>query len=129
VVGVNPGQAVFPALFQGAKAALQTGRRDVHGSSECDGRRAERANSTEHREVALSRELLRGSGKPNAEISGQAPEVGRFGSINTAEACKAKGGTLLPRIFTWMIHVFPFEDNLKDVLSMNDDIPHFGAQQ
>lgn len=55
------------------------------------------------------------------------PKFGMFGSINTAEACKAEGGTFYPVIFTWMIHVFPFEDDLKDIFSMNDDIPHFGT--
>ena len=30
-------------------------------------------------------------------------------------------------MFTWMIHVFPFENDLKDVFSMNDDVPHFGV--
>jgi hypothetical protein len=59
---------------------------------------------------------------------GDHPKFGMFGSIRTAEACKAEGGTFLPRIFTWMIHLFPFEDNLKDAFSMNDDIPHFGLQ-
>jgi hypothetical protein len=62
------------------------------------------------------------------EYFGKKPKFGMFGSINTAEACKTEGGTFLPHIFTWMIHVFPFEDNLKDVFSMNDDVPHFGAQ-
>jgi len=27
-------------------------------------------------------------------------------------------------MFTWMIHVFPYEDNFKDVFSMNDDVAH-----
>jgi hypothetical protein len=62
------------------------------------------------------------------EYLGQYPKFGMFGSINTAESCKAEGGVFYPHVFTWMIHVFPFEDNLKDVFSMNDDIPHFGAQ-
>jgi hypothetical protein len=62
------------------------------------------------------------------EYLGEHPKFGMFGSIRTAEACKAEGGTFLPHIFTWMIHLFPFEDNLKDAFSMNDDIPHFGLQ-
>jgi hypothetical protein len=63
------------------------------------------------------------------EYLGQHPKFGMFGSIKTAEACKAEGGTFLPHVFTWMIHVFPFEDNLKDAYSMNDDIPHFGTER
>jgi hypothetical protein len=62
------------------------------------------------------------------EYFGDHPKFGMFGSIRTAEACKAEGGTFLPHIFTWMIHLFPFEDNLKDAFSMNDDIPHFGLE-
>jgi hypothetical protein len=27
-----------------------------------------------------------------------------------------------------MVHVFPFESDLKDAFSMNDDIPHFGSE-
>jgi len=62
------------------------------------------------------------------EYLGQHPKFGMFGSINTAEACKAEGGTFYPHVFTWMIHVFPFEEDLKDAYSMNDDVPHFGLQ-
>jgi cytochrome c556 len=63
------------------------------------------------------------------EYLGKHPKFGMFGSINTAEACKAEGGTFYPVMFTWMIHVFPFEDDLKNIFSMNDDIPHFGSTQ
>jgi hypothetical protein len=63
------------------------------------------------------------------EYLGKHPKFGMFGSINTADACKAEGGTFYPVIFTWMIHLFPYEDSLKDVFSMNDDIPHFGPGQ
>jgi hypothetical protein len=55
---------------------------------------------------------------------GDHPKFGMFGSIHTKEACQAEGGTFMPVIFTWMIHVFPYEDNLKDVFSMNDDQAH-----
>ena len=62
------------------------------------------------------------------EYLGKHPKFGMFGSINTPDACKAEGGTFFPVIFTWMIDVFPFETDLKDVFSMNDDIPHFGPE-
>jgi hypothetical protein len=58
------------------------------------------------------------------EYFGDRPKFGMFGSIHTKEACQAEGGTFMPVIFTWMIHVFPYEDNLKDVFSMNDDEAH-----
>ena len=63
------------------------------------------------------------------EYLGKHPKFGMFGSIKTAEACRSEGGTFYPVMFTWMIHVFPFENDLKDVFSMNDDIPHFGSAQ
>jgi hypothetical protein len=59
-----------------------------------------------------------------SEYHGENPKFGMFGSIHTAEACKAEGGTFFPVIFSWMIHVFPYETDMKDVFSMNDDIPH-----
>jgi hypothetical protein len=47
------------------------------------------------------------------------PKFGMFGSIRTKEACDAEGGTFLPTVFNWMIHVFPYESGFKDVFSMN----------
>lgn len=55
---------------------------------------------------------------------GDHPKFGMFGSIHTREACEAEGGKFLPVVFTWMIHVFPYEQDMKDVFSMNDDIAH-----
>ena len=47
-----------------------------------------------------------------------------FGSINTKEACEAERGTFHPFVFTWMLHVFPYETDFKEVFSMNDDLAH-----
>jgi hypothetical protein len=52
------------------------------------------------------------------------PKFGMFGSIHTKDACEAEGGIFHPYMFTWMIHVFPYEDDFKDVFSMNDDVAH-----
>lgn len=52
------------------------------------------------------------------------PKFGMFGSINTKEACVADRGTFHPYVFTWMIHVFPYEDDFKEVFSLNDDVAH-----
>ena len=52
------------------------------------------------------------------------PKFGMFGSITTKEACEAEGGTFHPYFFTWMVHVFPYESDFKDVFSMNDDVAH-----
>ena len=58
------------------------------------------------------------------EYFGDHPKFGMFGSIHTKEACDAEGGTFFPVVFTWMIHVFPYEDDFKDVFSMYDDVIH-----
>ena len=58
------------------------------------------------------------------EYMGAHPKFGMFGSIHTKEACEAEHGQFMPSVFTWMIHVFPYEDDVKDVFSMNDDTPH-----
>jgi hypothetical protein len=55
---------------------------------------------------------------------GAQPKFGMFGSIHTKEACQQQGGTFFPVMFSWMIHVFPYEGNIKDVFSMNDDEAH-----
>jgi hypothetical protein len=51
-------------------------------------------------------------------------KFGMFGSLHTKEACEAEGGNFLPYVFNWMIHVFPYERDFKDVFSMNDDVAH-----
>ena len=58
------------------------------------------------------------------EYFGKKPKFGMFGSIHTKEACDAEGGKFYPEVFTWMIHVFPYEDDIKNVFSMNDDVAH-----
>jgi hypothetical protein len=52
------------------------------------------------------------------------PKFGMFGSITTQEACTAERGVFHPHLFSWMIHIFPYEPNFKDVFSMNDDVAH-----
>ena len=55
---------------------------------------------------------------------GDRPKFGMFGSIHTKDACDAEGGIFFPVVFSWMIHVFPYENDFKDQFSMNDDIAH-----
>jgi hypothetical protein len=52
------------------------------------------------------------------------PKFGMFGSINTQEACTAERGIFHARVFTWMLHIFPYEPDFKEVFSLNDDVPH-----
>jgi hypothetical protein len=58
------------------------------------------------------------------EYHGDHPKFGMFGSIHTKKACEAEGGKFFPVMFNWMIHVFPYEEKMADVFSMNDDVAH-----
>jgi len=42
---------------------------------------------------------------------------GLSGSIETAEACREAGGRFLPRLFGWMVHLYPFEPDAADAWS------------
>ncbi|MFC5863125.1 hypothetical protein ACFPT7_12535 [Acidicapsa dinghuensis] len=54
---------------------------------------------------------------PNAKF-------GLLGSIHTREDCDAAGGTFLPHVLGWMVHVYPYETDPKKVWSVNDDDNH-----
>lgn len=49
------------------------------------------------------------AGAPIAERFGPQARFGFAGSLHTKEACEAAGGTFLPRVFGWMVHVWPLE--------------------
>lgn len=49
---------------------------------------------------------------------GQDAQFGFKGSIHTQEACDAAGGTFLPVVFNWMVHVYPFEKDQLNIWSV-----------
>ena len=51
---------------------------------------------------------------PNAKF-------GLAGSIHTREACEAAGGTFIPHVLGWMVHVYPYETDPAKVWSIDDD--------
>jgi hypothetical protein len=57
----------------------------------------------------------------NAEMWQKNPKFGMAGSISTKEACEAAGGKFVPRVFGWMVHVYP---NDKDVWGMGPGMHH-----
>jgi hypothetical protein len=66
-------------------------------------------------------------GAPESKVKeyfGKNPKFGMFGSIHTKEACDAEGGKFFPEVFTWMIHVFPYEEDIQKVFSLDDDVVH-----
>jgi hypothetical protein len=46
---------------------------------------------------------------------------GLLGSITTKEACEAAGGQFFPHVFGWMVHVYPYESDPKQIWSTDDD--------
>lgn len=57
----------------------------------------------------------------NAEMWQKNPKFGMAGSISTKDACDAAGGKFVPRVFGWMVHVYP---NEKDVWGMGPGMHH-----
>jgi hypothetical protein len=47
-------------------------------------------------------------------------KFGLLGSISTREGCEAAGGTFLPHVLGWMVHVYPYETDPKEVWSTDD---------
>lgn len=50
--------------------------------------------------------------KPNARF-------GMRGSIATKEECDKAGGNFVPRLFGWMVHVYPFEQTVEKIWSLD----------
>jgi hypothetical protein len=50
--------------------------------------------------------------KPNARF-------GMRGSIATKEECDTAGGNFVPRLFGWMVHVYPFEQTAEKIWSLD----------
>lgn len=56
-----------------------------------------------------------------AAYFGPNAKFGLHGSIATRDACEAAGGEFLPHVFGWMVHVYPYETDPKEVWSTGDD--------
>lgn len=56
-----------------------------------------------------------------AEYFGPQAKFGLMGSITTRDACEAAGGTFIPHVLGWMVHVYPYETDPAKVWSVDDD--------
>jgi hypothetical protein len=52
------------------------------------------------------------------EMLGKKPRFGLNGSISTQEACDEAGGTFMPHIFGWMVHMYPWEKTPNAIWSV-----------
>jgi hypothetical protein len=55
------------------------------------------------------------------EYFGPHAKFGLLGSISTREACEVEGGEFFPHVLGWMVHVYPYETDPKNVWSTDDD--------
>ena len=56
-----------------------------------------------------------------AQAFGAGARFGLSGSITTADACAQAGGTFIPVIYNWMVHVWPFETDPHKVWATADE--------
>src|SRR5689334_13980319 len=52
------------------------------------------------------------------EALGKNAKFGLNGSITTQEACDAAGGTFMPHVFGWMVHMYPWEKTPDEIWSV-----------
>jgi hypothetical protein len=53
---------------------------------------------------------------------GRNPEFGLRGSISAEDACQTAGGTWVPHLFGWMVHVYPFETSPAKIWSVEEQL-------
>jgi hypothetical protein len=58
------------------------------------------------------------------EYFGPDAKFGLMGSITTKDACEAAGGDFFPHVFGWMVHVYPYETDPKQIWSTDDHQGH-----
>ncbi len=52
------------------------------------------------------------------EMLGKHSRFGLQGSITTREECEAAGGTFMPHVFGWMVHIYPWEKTPDEIWSV-----------
>jgi len=57
------------------------------------------------------------------EMFGPNPKFGLMGSISTESECTAAGGTFRPRVFGWMVHLYPWETTSDEIWSVERQRP------
>ena len=59
-----------------------------------------------------------------AEMLQQNARFGLRGSITTREECVAAGGRFFPQVFGWMVHLYPWESDARQVWSVEKQMDH-----
>jgi hypothetical protein len=67
--------------------------------------------------------------RPRIKLNERDNDLGSSGPVLLADQSGAHPHLLVTagkdaHMFTWMIHIFPYEPDFKEVFSMNDDVAH-----
>ncbi|HEX8189793.1 MAG TPA: hypothetical protein VF586_15665 [Pyrinomonadaceae bacterium] len=62
-------------------------------------------------------------GDPLRNLFGGGPGFGLGGSISTEAECREAGGRFHPRLFGWMVHLYPFERTAREMWSVERQMP------
>jgi hypothetical protein len=61
------------------------------------------------------------------EMLGKNARFGLQGSISTRQECEAAGGTFMPHVFGWMVHVYPWEKTPDEIWSVERQLQNKAA--
>jgi hypothetical protein len=61
-------------------------------------------------------------GTPDERLFSADSRFGLNGSITTRQECEEAGGAFYPRLFGWMVHLYPFEESESDIWSVERQI-------
>ena len=62
-------------------------------------------------------------------LIGQGDRFGLSGSITTKEECDKAGGQFLPRLLGWMVHLYPYEQTVEEMWSVERQMNIGGKKQ
>jgi hypothetical protein len=66
-------------------------------------------------------------GDPLWNLFGNGTRFGLEGSISNEEECKEAGGRFYPRLFGWMVHLYPYERSVREMWSVERQMDDGGS--
>jgi hypothetical protein len=63
------------------------------------------------------------------EMLSKTPKFGLAGSISTEDECDAAGGTFMPHLYGWMVHMYPWEKTLDQIWSVERQVKDKSAME
>jgi hypothetical protein len=63
------------------------------------------------------------AGDPLRNLFGVGPRFGLDGSISTEGECREAGGRFYPRLFGWMVHLYPYERTAREMWAVERQMP------